>query len=150
MEFAALRSQLEVLHSFRRPWFVAGGWAIDLFLGREDSESSGYRYRVSFERINSNCDDISQTGSGKRQWMERWSAGSRMSGLNCRFTRYAPAAASINSSSSSTNSGTVFGYIEEIKALRARSRIFAINRAYRFFHRKSCFSTSRRVRPKKI
>ena len=35
MEFAALRSGLEVLHSLRRPWFVAGGWAIDLFLGRE-------------------------------------------------------------------------------------------------------------------
>src|SRR5258707_11324394 len=35
MEFAALRSRLEVLHSLRRPWFVAGGWAIDLFLGRE-------------------------------------------------------------------------------------------------------------------
>ncbi len=35
MEFASLRSQLEVMESFRRPWFVAGGWAIDLFLGRE-------------------------------------------------------------------------------------------------------------------
>lgn len=23
-----------VLREFRRPWFVAGGWAIDLFLGR--------------------------------------------------------------------------------------------------------------------
>jgi GrpB-like predicted nucleotidyltransferase (UPF0157 family) len=35
MEFAALRSRLEVLNSFRRPWFVGGGWAIDLFLGRQ-------------------------------------------------------------------------------------------------------------------
>jgi Aminoglycoside-2''-adenylyltransferase len=35
MEFASLRSQLEVLKSFRRPWFITGGWAIDLFLGRE-------------------------------------------------------------------------------------------------------------------
>jgi GrpB-like predicted nucleotidyltransferase (UPF0157 family) len=35
MEFAALRSRLEVLNPFRRPWFVGGGWAIDLFLGRE-------------------------------------------------------------------------------------------------------------------
>ncbi len=35
MEFATLRSELEVLRCFRRPWFVAGGWAIDLFLGRE-------------------------------------------------------------------------------------------------------------------
>ncbi len=35
MEFAALRSRLEVLQSLRRPWFVAGGWAIDLFLSRE-------------------------------------------------------------------------------------------------------------------
>jgi aminoglycoside-2''-adenylyltransferase len=33
MEFAILRSELEPLKSFRRPWFVAGGWAIDLFLG---------------------------------------------------------------------------------------------------------------------
>jgi GrpB-like predicted nucleotidyltransferase (UPF0157 family) len=35
MQFASLRSRLEVLRSLRRPWFVAGGWAIDLFLGRE-------------------------------------------------------------------------------------------------------------------
>jgi hypothetical protein len=35
MEFAALRCRLELLNSFRRPWFVGGGWAIDLFLGRE-------------------------------------------------------------------------------------------------------------------
>jgi GrpB-like predicted nucleotidyltransferase (UPF0157 family) len=38
MEFATLRSQLEVLKSFRRPWFVAGGWATDLFLGCETRE----------------------------------------------------------------------------------------------------------------
>jgi GrpB-like predicted nucleotidyltransferase (UPF0157 family) len=35
MQFASLRARLEVLHSLRRPWFVAGGWAIDLFLGRQ-------------------------------------------------------------------------------------------------------------------
>jgi Aminoglycoside-2''-adenylyltransferase len=35
MEFAGLRSELEVLSSLRRPWFVVGGWALDLFLGRE-------------------------------------------------------------------------------------------------------------------
>jgi len=45
MQFANLRSRLEVLHSLRQPWFVAGGWVIDLFLGREtrhhqDGESS--------------------------------------------------------------------------------------------------------------
>jgi GrpB-like predicted nucleotidyltransferase (UPF0157 family) len=34
MEFAALRSELEPLKYFRKPWFVAGGWAIDLFVGR--------------------------------------------------------------------------------------------------------------------
>lgn len=38
MKFATLHSQLEVLKSFRRPWFVAGGWAIDLFLGCETRE----------------------------------------------------------------------------------------------------------------
>jgi Aminoglycoside-2''-adenylyltransferase len=35
MDFAGLRSKLEVLSAFHRPWFVAGGWAVDLFLGRE-------------------------------------------------------------------------------------------------------------------
>jgi hypothetical protein len=35
MDFAGLRSKLGVLSAFHRPWFVAGGWAVDLFLGRE-------------------------------------------------------------------------------------------------------------------
>jgi len=38
---AAFEPVLEVtalLREFRRPWYVAGGWAIDLFLGRETRE----------------------------------------------------------------------------------------------------------------
>lgn len=35
VEFSDLRSRLGPLSSFQRPWFVAGGWAIDLFLGCE-------------------------------------------------------------------------------------------------------------------
>lgn len=33
--FAEPRRVARLLESFNRPWFVAGGWAIDLFLGRE-------------------------------------------------------------------------------------------------------------------
>lgn len=32
--FAPIRETTDLLRGFRRPWFIAGGWAIDLFLGR--------------------------------------------------------------------------------------------------------------------
>ncbi len=35
MAFEAVRQVTAILRDFPRPWFVAGGWALDLFLGRE-------------------------------------------------------------------------------------------------------------------
>ncbi|MCL4541605.1 MAG: hypothetical protein M1396_04620 [Chloroflexi bacterium] len=33
--FTAVRPVATLLTDFDRPWFIAGGWAIDLFLGRQ-------------------------------------------------------------------------------------------------------------------
>jgi hypothetical protein len=35
MDFAGPRDKLEMLSLFQRPWFVAGGRKVDLFLGRD-------------------------------------------------------------------------------------------------------------------
>jgi hypothetical protein len=35
MAFEPVRKIAAIMQSFEKPWFVAGGWAVDLFLGRE-------------------------------------------------------------------------------------------------------------------
>jgi len=35
MAFEPVRKIAAIMHGFGKPWFVAGGWAVDLFLGRE-------------------------------------------------------------------------------------------------------------------
>ncbi|MDE0219061.1 MAG: hypothetical protein OXJ90_07310 [Spirochaetaceae bacterium] len=47
--FALPRQVLSLLEGFRRPWWVAGGWAVDLFVGRltrphKDIEIALYRH----------------------------------------------------------------------------------------------------------
>src|SRR2546427_535915 len=38
MAFEPVRHIAAIMRGFKRPWFVAGGWALDLFLGRETRE----------------------------------------------------------------------------------------------------------------
>ena len=44
--FAAPLQVAQAMAGFRRPWFIAGGWAIDLFLGRVTREHADIEIAV--------------------------------------------------------------------------------------------------------
>jgi len=55
LSFSTVRDFAQVMQGFGRPWFVSGGWAIDLFLGRAtrehaDVEIGVYRSDQNFLR----------------------------------------------------------------------------------------------------
>ena len=60
--FAAVVELDRVMTGFDRPWFVSGGWAIDLFVGRVTREHEDIEMGLSF-RIRSRSAGTSGSGS---------------------------------------------------------------------------------------
>jgi len=46
MAFEPVRQVAAIMQSFEKPWFVAGGWAVDLFLGRETRAHEDFEVAV--------------------------------------------------------------------------------------------------------
>ena len=81
MTFEPVRQVAAIMQSFEKPWFVAGGWAVDLFLGREtraheDIEVSIFRrdQEAIWRQFSGwDMDKIVPGGSPKRQpWRGEW------------------------------------------------------------------------------
>ena len=54
-----VRSVAVLFSTFTRPWYVAGGWALDLFASRESTTTSMWRY---FGRTSTSYGTISKDG----------------------------------------------------------------------------------------
>ena len=80
MAFEPVRRVAAIMQSFEKPWFVAGGWAVDLFLGREtraheDLEVAVFRRDQETVRRHLSGWTWDQVKDGERQpWRGEWLA----------------------------------------------------------------------------
>ena len=69
------RKAFHLLEQFERPWFVAGGWALDLFLGRITRDHSDFEIalfredQLELQRILKGWRLELATQAGRRRWM---------------------------------------------------------------------------------
>lgn len=81
MEFAGPRRAAELMSGYSKPWYVAGGWALDLYAGRErrshyDLDIATYREDQSVLQQHFGGWNLQKyTGPDGAEYLENWAPG---------------------------------------------------------------------------